>query len=314
MFLFPAERLILRIIAALLLIDVVMIVHKGLGVDLPGYAGSVGCGLLMVMFGQLYRVRRPNERIASALTAAGLFILFSIAGSIFNYMFLPIAFEPIDPLLFKVDAMLGYSWPGVVTWAATYPWIGKLLFVVYATSLPQLLLIVLALGFTGKYRMLHHFLLTGVIGALLSIAFWVCFPTFGAKAYHALPQWVSQTIPMAVDPAYGQELMRLGREGVTYLTPKNVLGLIGFPSFHIFMACMSVFFVPRHVVPIVIIGTLNVLMLPAVLVQGGHHLSDVFGGMMTFAGTCWLAGRLLRLLEGTASLATPQASVVTAAE
>lgn len=52
MFLFPAERLILRIIVALLLIDAVMIVHKGLGVDLLGYAGSIGCGALLFARGR----------------------------------------------------------------------------------------------------------------------------------------------------------------------------------------------------------------------------------------------------------------------
>lgn len=118
-------------------------------------------------------------------------------------------------------------------------------FFVYATSLPQLLLIVIMLGFTGKDRMLHHFL-HGVPALSPASFFGYFFQLTARKAYLDLPQWVTETIPMAVDPAYGQELMRLGQEGVSYLTPKNVLGLIGFPSFHIFMAAMSVRFVPRH--------------------------------------------------------------------
>lgn len=100
-----------------------------------------------------------------------------------------------------------------------------------------------------------------------------------------------------VDPAYGRELMRLGQEGVTHLSPKNVLGLIGFPSFHIFMAAMSVWFVPRHWLAMAVILPLNLLMLPAVLVQGGHHLSDVFGGLIFFAAVCTASGRLLDWLS-----------------
>ncbi|MFB4373043.1 phosphatase PAP2 family protein [Agrobacterium tumefaciens] len=291
--LFAAERFVLGIIAILFVVDAVLIAAKGIQVDYAGYLLCALAGAGVFALGQFYRKSGRDLRIAAALIAGGLFILFTLVASVFNYMFLPVAFPAIDHLLFRVDAMFGYSWPDVVIWAATYPWIGKILFMVYATSLPQLLLIIITLGFTGKDRVLHHFLVTGVIGAMVSITFWIFFPTYGAKAYHELPQWVAQTIPLAVDPAYGRELMRLGQEGVSYLTPRNVLGLIGFPSFHIFMAAMSVRFVPRHPLVIAIILPLNLVMLLAVLVQGGHHLSDVFGGLVAFAIVCAASARLL---------------------
>lgn len=145
--------------------------------------------------------------------------------------------------------------------------------------------------------MLHHFLVTGVLGACASIAFWIFFPTFGPSAYVQVPQWVSQTIPLAVGNTYGQELVRLTTEGVVYLSPKDVLGLIGFPSFHIFMAAMSVWFVPRHWVVMAVILPINLLMPLAVLVQGGHHLSDVFGGLVAFVIVCAVSGRLLNWLS-----------------
>lgn len=300
--LFAAERFVLSVIAVLLMIDATLIAVKGVRVDYAGYAfcGLIGGGVFLL--GQFYRKSGRDLRIATALISAGLFILFSLAASVFNYMFLPVHFPAIDPLLFRVDAAFGYSWPDVVTWAATHPWVGKTLFAVYATSLPQLLLIVITLAFTGKDRMLHHFLVTGVIGALASIVFWIFFPTFGPSAYQSFPQWVPQIIPLAVDAGYGQELVRLGQEGVTYLTPKNILGLIGFPSFHIFMAAMSVWFAPRHWLSMTVIWTLNALMLPAVLVQGGHHLSDIFGGLVAFALVCPLSAHLLNWLAAQEQL------------
>ena len=89
-------------------------------------------------------------------------------------------------------------------------------------------------------------------------------------------------MPIAVGPAYGSELVRLSQEGVDALSPRNILGLIGFPSFHTVMACMSVIFLARVrclAIPAVL---LNLLMMPAILVQGGHHLMDVFGGFAVF--------------------------------
>ncbi len=295
--LFAAERFVLGFVAILFLTDAVLIFAKGIHVDYAGYflCGLAGAGIFIL--GQFYRTSGRDLRIAAALISGGLFILFTLVASVFNYMLLPVSFPAIDHLLFRVDAAFGYSWTGIVIWAATYPWIGKILFLVYATSLPQLLAIIIILGFTGKDRMLHQFLVTGVLGAFTSIIFWIFFPTYGAAAYNELPQWVLETIPIALDPAYGRETIRLGQEGVAYISPRNVLGLISFPSFHTFMAAMSVWFVPRHWLVMAVILPINLLMLPAVLVQGGHHLSDIFGGLIAFAMVCAASTCLLNWLS-----------------
>ncbi|UXS00972.1 phosphatase PAP2 family protein [Agrobacterium tumefaciens] len=294
--LFPAERFVLSIIVALFVIDATLITLKGIRID---YAGYLVCGLLgggVFILGQFYRNSGRDLHIAAALTSAGLFVLFTLVASVFNYMFLPVRFAIVDPLLFRIDGAFGYSWPDVVTWSATHPLVAKILYAVYATSLPQLLLIVITLGFTGRRASLHHFLVTGVLGALTCIIFWIFFPTLGPSAYQTFPQWVMQVIPLAVDAGYGRELVRLAYEGVVYLTPKDTLGLIGFPSFHIVMAAMSVWFVPRHWAFRAVIWPLNALMVPAVLVQGGHHLVDIAGGLLVFAIICpvsaWLLNRM----------------------
>ena len=313
--LFAAERFVLGVVATLFLMDAALIAVKGIRVDYVGYFICSLAGAGVFLLGQFYRKSGRDLRIAAALISGGLFILFTLVASVFNYMFLPVAFPTIDHVLFRVDAAFGYSWAGIVLWAATHPWVGTILFMVYATSLPQLLVVVITLGFTGKERMLHHFLVTGVLGACASIVFWIFFPTFGPSAYVQVPQWVSQTIPLAVGNIYGQELVRLTTEGVVYLSPKDVLGLIGFPSFHIFMAAMSVWFVPRHWAVMAVILPINLLMPLAVLVQGGHHLSDVFGGLVAFVIVCAVSGRLLNWLasrERAGDAATSPARIVAA--
>ncbi len=108
--LFPAERFVLSIIVALFVIDATLITLKGIRID---YAGYLVCGLLgggIFVLGQFYRNSGRDLHIASALTSAGLFILFSLVASVFNYMFLPNDFPVVDPLLLRVDAALGYNW------------------------------------------------------------------------------------------------------------------------------------------------------------------------------------------------------------
>lgn len=293
MYLLRPERFVFSIIAALFFIDASLVLLRGISVDIVGYSSSIAIGSSLIVLAQLYRKTKRNNNIAAALTAAGLFILFSISGSIFNYMFLPVRFPLIDETLMRVDSWLGYDWASAVTWAATYPLVGKVLFAVYTTSLPQILLIVLALGFMGKIQQLHQFLVTGVLGALASIVFWVFFPSYSPSAYQHLPEWVLHEIPLALGPEYGRELIILGRDGAKYLTPTNVQGLIGFPSFHIFMAAISAYFVPRHWPLVFLTVVLNLLMVPAALIQGAHHLTDVFGGIILFAIVCPISIRLV---------------------
>jgi hypothetical protein len=294
----PAEWFVVRILLTLAALDAVLLYSKNIRVDVAGYASLIGIGLLLLGVGQFYRVIRNEARMALALTAAGLFVLFTITGSIFNYTFFPNTFPPIDRFLLQVDAAMGYRWDVLMIWVSHYPWFGALLYHVYLTSLPQLLIIILLLGFMGEAQQLHRFLLTGVIGGLLAIMIWALFPNFGAKSSDHLSQAVLAAFPIAVTPAYGETLLALSRNGVDYLTPKDVLGLIGFPSFHTVMVCMSVCFVPRQRMLTPIFFCLNALMVPAILVQGGHFLIDMIGGVGVFFLAYFLSSATMRRLKG----------------
>lgn len=289
----PAERFVLMILAVLLVFSGVLGLLKGIRVDWLGYTTLSASGLLVIAVGQFYRLAGRDARISAALTATGLFTLFTIAGSVFNYTLLPVAFTPIDLLLVRIDAALGFNWPALVVWVSGVPAIGFALRVIYFTSLFQMVLIILALSFRGEILALHRFLVTGVLGALLSIASWTFFPSFGASSIYGLPQHVLDAMPIAVGPAYGAELLRLAQEGVDYVTPRDALGLIGFPSVHMLMACISIWFLATIRILRVPVVVLNLLMVPAILVQGGHHLSDVLGGILVFAIAYALSCRIV---------------------
>jgi hypothetical protein len=303
-----AERPALLMIVTLAILDSLLILLKGVRVDVEGYAVAIMIGGAVILAGQFYRHVRRDAHIAMTLTAAGLFIFFTLAGSVFNYMLLPVRFPIVDSDLVKIDAMMGYHWPAMVEWVSHWPIFGNLLQVVYFSSLPQLVLVMLVLGFSGKTRDLQHFLLTGVVGATLCMILWSFFPSFGASSVHSLPAQVMEIVRVAVGPEYGAKILRLGQEGVSEISPKNVLGLIGFPSFHTIMACMSVVFLFRFrwLFPPTLL--LNVTMIPAILVHGGHHLSDFLGGLAVFVFAYALAGKILRDLPIELAAASPDVS------
>jgi len=299
------ERFVLTVVGALGAIDILLIAAKGIRVDWTGY-GMIGMiGLGTIMLGLFYRLVRHDARISETLILTAGFVLFTLVGSVFNYMLLPIHFPRIDDFWVSVDHLMGYHWPSLVLFFSERPGFAKLLKIVYFTSLPQLVIVVLLLGFTGQSRKLAHFLITGMIGALVCMAIWAFFPSFGASAVSTLPANVEAKLGLPVGPTYAAELVRLSIQGVDYLSPANVLGLIGFPSFHTVMAVMSVFFTWQIVWLRLPVLALNILMVPALLLHGGHHLSDFLGGLAVFAVACLAAGYVVNVLRDDRAASAP---------
>lgn len=293
----PTEKICSAIIVALFCLDAILIPYRGVGVDWAGYLSACAVGIGAIALGQYYRLHRFEEGIALATTASGLFILFTIAGSIFNYMLLPVGDRRIDPLLILLDAGLGFSWSGTVVYFAQMPWLAWLLGKIYVSSLPQLILVILILGFSGQRDRLHQFLLTGIFGALAAILLWAVFPSSGPAAYETLPTAIAKSFDLIVETNYGAELNRLALEGPSYISPRDALGLIAFPSFHTVMACMAVWAMSRMRIMFPFVLALNILMLPAILLHGGHHLVDVIGGGALFAVALLLSGRIVAAIN-----------------
>jgi len=295
--LLPAEKVIAAIVLTLAAIDAVCLMVRPIEVDFMGYGSALLIGGLLLATGQYYRLRRGEEKIALATTGAALFTLFTIVGSIFNYMLLPVPAPRVDATLAAIDSALGVHWPSIVNAVFERPLLNQVLSVVYVSSLPQLIVVVLVLGFSDHHGQLHKFLLAGLFGALLVMGIWWVFPSSGASLVYGEGELVRGGANLIVNHKYIVELNRIIAEGVTSISPKSALGLIGFPSFHTVMACMSVFYMLQYRVLFVAMAGTNTLMLPAIVVHGNHHVTDVLAGAATFAVAAFLAHHVVERLQ-----------------
>lgn len=279
----PAERTILLVTVALAISSFALIWLKGIAVDVGFFTFSLGFSALMILIGQVYRQYRDSERIALTTHVLGLFIGYSLFGALFNTVLLPRPFAPIDPVLVRIDAWLGYSWPAICGWFAEHPVLNSVLRVVYKLTLVQLLVSFILLGMLLDRRRLHGAALAMVVASLITIFCWALFPSGGAAAYWTLDPEVSRSVRPIVGSAYGAELNRLFRDGVTDLSAMGVTGLIGFPSFHTVMALMSLVCVWPYRAYRMALLAVTAMLLPAILVHGGHNLVDVLAGTLITA-------------------------------
>ena len=270
-------------------IDIALIIYNRSQVDWAGYFTILAliCGLLSLGF--FYRLSGRSERIASATICAGMFIFYSLCISMFNYQLLPLWREPIDLTINQIDQMFGYHWPSVIEWAGQHPTFNKIVRIAYISTIPQFAAIVVILGLSGRIKELHVLIASVTITGTFTICFWGLFPSLGAQSLYELPDALEYLVSPVVGSQYGAEMVRMTQEGPGLISPKNIKGLVGFPSYHMVLA-MTAVYAARNVKWVfpVYLG-LNALILPGIYMHGGHHMIDLPAGMLVAIVGIYLA-------------------------
>lgn len=259
------------------------------GAFVISFAPAIG----LIVLGAYIRVKKQMRRAALAAIGAGIYIGFSGVIAILIYLRFPINTPMIDTnLMWLDDWLVGYDWVNFVGAMAHYPAIGKTLGWVYNTSLAQLFVVIFVLGFTGRHVQLHRVLVAGIVSLLLAVAFWWAWPSIGPSAYFTLSETTEQALGLVHGQAEGGQLLRMTQEGNTLIAPSMIMGTIAFPSYHTVMVFLAVCFVRGTVIfwPMLL---LNIGMFPAILSHGGHHFSDLLGGIAVFVIALLIARRIV---------------------
>jgi hypothetical protein len=289
--LFAAEIGLVAIILGLLVATVLRDVARPSVVDWGGFAPTIAATLALIALGGFIRVRRNMRQLSAFAVSFGIFTGFSTVVAIFIFQVFPFQRPTIDQSLIAIDAALGYDWPTFLMLLAEWPAFGRLLGWVYSAAIPQLIVVIVGLAILGRERALHRFLWVGVGGMAVTVGLWQFLPSLGSSPYHDIPQSVS-AIGLVVDANYAERLLRYAAEGVPVIRPGVLIGVIAFPSFHMFMALLGFWFA-RGTVLFAPMAVVSLLMVPATLGHGGHHLSDLIASVILFSCLAAAAARFL---------------------
>jgi hypothetical protein len=255
------------------------------------YSEYVFRGTLALVFlgvGQFCRRVRAHPSIAASATAIGLFLVAGQVMRLFNYTLLPYHYSSIDHILAAMDAKFGFVWSSFAVEMANYPKLGNLLRIIYVSCYLQIALLVILLGIFGKNSAITRFLCTNVIGGLITICLWFLFPSSTPAAFQALSPGIGSKLDLVLSVEWGKWLATIGNTGLHTLNPSELGGIIGFPSFHAVMAILILRYSKEFPGGLAFYSTLNVLMIPAILLHGAHNLVDVIGGCAVGAISIWL--------------------------
>lgn len=273
-------------------LTVYLTVYLDRAVDWGAFAVPVLAGFFTIGLGIFTRVARGMDRIASLLIGTSIYLSFGAFVSIYIYLFMPIWNAPIDDLLFVFDSKVGFVWSDFVASFENVPAFARSLVYVYHSSFAQMIVVLMVLAGLNRARALNLFVLTTMVSLFVTATFWAIFPSFGPAAYQILPSDIENSLNIFTGAAYGESLMAQAELGVPVISPGVILGSIAFPSFHMIMACLVVWFLRTTFAfyPAVI---LNTLMLPSILIHGGHHLVDLLGGIIAFFIALGLSAALM---------------------
>lgn len=290
--LLPAERMMIAAILGFGLAAVALTTVLGRVVNWPPFLVGYFATLGLTGVGMYIRQVKNAPRIAIAIIGVAIFMGFTAVSTVFIFALFPLPNPLIDSSLIGIDSKLGYHWPGFVGWLAQAPGIAKALGYLYHTALPQMVLTIVLLASLGRERTLHRFLLVGIISLVITVTIWWLWPSVGPSGSQMIPEDVRLATGLYFDPAYGEYLRSLVEVGPRRISPEVVTGVVAFPSYHMIMALMIIWFTWRTSLFLPAL-MLNVAMIPATLSHGGHHLVDLFAGGLVFALSVFLCGRIL---------------------
>ncbi|MBC7675128.1 MAG: phosphatase PAP2 family protein [Rhodoferax sp.] len=190
------------------------------------------------------------------------------------------------------DAALGFSWMNAINYLSNFPHFAFALRFVYMSLLPQLAFVIVLLSFFRLEGDLHRFLMVFFLSMAATTGVWWLIPSVGPAAYAMVSEAAQHKVSLVANAEYGEKMWRYATEGNLLISRSTMAGVVAFPSMHIVLTCMVLWFTLKTYMfyPLLV---LNFLMPVATVLQGGHHIMDIFGGFLVFFFCVKLANFLI---------------------
>lgn len=263
-------------------------------------------GAFLTAVGMAYRLLDRDESIAATVFIVAQIIVYSNLAVLNNYAGLELRRPLNDEFLAGVDRAIGLDWWAYINWVKSNPFVGRALSAAYMSSLPQVAVAIIVLGFTRRFERLDRFSLAFMYSSALTIAIWTAFPSFGALALHYSKGLAEPAFDLVVTKEEALKLLALHAGPTPTLKLPELLGMIACPSFHTVLAMLTIYALwgVAYVGPLAIM--LNIVVIASIPADGGHHFIDVAAGVAATGLALYLADFTMRgrtALEASAASA-----------
>lgn len=258
---------------------------------------KVAIASLLLGLASLFYSFRKEERIASGLQCTAQFALFPSVAAPLSYIAASAALPLWDETYASWDRGLGLDWMGWLATMNNHPMLHEIFAQAYSSFLPQVAVVIIALALSGHLLHLRLYILSFIFTALITIAISAVLPAQGIWGYFQLSPSDYPNITPVTQELHLNIFHGLRDGSFRELVAQGAEGIITFPSLHTAGGWLFIFAMwPVRYLRWVFL-LLNITMIVATPVDGGHYFSDVIAGTAT-AILCWMA--TARMIYGSA--------------
>lgn len=202
----------------------------------------------------------------------------------------------VDAQLVRVDHWLGYDWHAYAGFAAAHPWLLQAFRYAYATNLLQPAIITAFLFMTSQEPRFEKFVLANMVIVTLTCLTFMLLPATTAWTFQGQESLAIRILPdlPTTTNSWLNDLLRIRSGFGRQVT--HPAGIIAFPSFHCASAVLNAWAVWKVRWARLPFLALNLTMIAATPLIGGHYVADLIGGAIVAGVTIVALDTLYRRL------------------
>jgi hypothetical protein len=238
------------------------------------FALVVICLAASVFYGRI----RPDRRLCVVTAATAFILAFAATTGVLTYPAAAIGAATRDATFMAFERLVGIDWPALADRMSRSPLINASLTLAYFSSLPQIAVTVLVLGYTDRHDRLAAYLSLLPITLICTIVLFSLAPALGPiPSYGIDGDLYARLGPGGKSFLADFEALRQGRFATFDLAKME--GVVTFPSFHCVLAVLTAW----ALAPVRRIGglaiVLNVMVVASTIPVGGHYIADIPAGL-----------------------------------
>jgi hypothetical protein len=262
--------------------------HTSLSIGRAGEALAIFPVLAVATL--VYRYIRPDPKLADLLGVVLVLGLILFLGMLISFAAAVLGgrFDYRDPWLQSADAAFGFDWAAYIGLISGHPLVADTMKFAYASLVSQFFVVAIALVMASQRRRLKIYILAVGSTLAVTLAIFVFMP---AQAHQS--------------GALLAALNEMRSSGVHTVSVDKLNGIISFPSYHTQAACLFIWAcwrMPYLRWPVLF---LNLVLIAATPIDGGHYAADVLAGALIAAATVFLLScdreRVLRRMKAAMS-------------
>lgn len=258
----------------------------GLGVTIEGGRIAITLALIGFFLGAsfFYQCIRPDRRLAVVTAATAFILAFAATTGVLTYPVTAIGAPTRDGMFIAFERLIGIDWRALVDAMTSNRAVNTCLTLAYLSSLPQIPITILVLGFVDRHERLAAYLSLLPVTLICTILLYALAPAFGPIPSYGIDGELFARLGIG-GKSFLPDFLALRQGHFTSFDLAKMEGVVTFPSFHCVLAVLTAW----ALAPVRFVGLpailLNAIVVASTVPVGGHYVADVAAGLaIGFAG------------------------------